>query len=174
MYGYSSFTSMGRVKNESYGEEEKIKREKIEKERIVNVESEYRKTEKEMVENNRERIKIEKNGMRIIVKKKERMEIDKSVVNKNDINKNEIKQNKNDLQPKTPTLVIAVNTFSGEKYDQLDITKNEFLMVTNWNCEDGWVYGYRKDNKEEKGLFPKVFIKIYKEENKGKTNKQRK
>jgi len=44
---------MGRVKNELYGEEEKIKREKVEKERIVNVESEYRRIEKEMIENNR-------------------------------------------------------------------------------------------------------------------------
>jgi len=156
---------MGRVKNELYGEEEKIKREKVEKERIVNVESEYRRIEKEMIENNRERIKIEKDGMRIIVKRKERIEIDR---NKNESNRNEVKQNQSDLQPTTPTLVIAINNFSGEKYDQLDITKNEFLMVTNWNCEDGWVYGYRKDNKEEKGLFPKVLIKIYKEENKGK------
>jgi len=82
------------------------------------------------------------------------------------------KQNKNskDELPKTPTLVIATNDFNGgEKYDYLDIKKDEFLMVTNWNCtEKGWVYGYRKNNKEEKGYFPEVFIKIYKEENREK------
>ncbi|OUM64984.1 hypothetical protein PIROE2DRAFT_60335, partial [Piromyces sp. E2] len=32
--------------------------------------------------------------------------------------------------------------------------------VTNWNCPEGWVFGYRKDHPEEKGLFPKIFIKI--------------
>jgi len=73
----------------------------------------------------------------------------------------------NNILPKSPpTLVIATTNFEGEKYNHLDIEKNEFLIVTNWNYEEkGWVYGHRKDNKEEKGIFPEVFIKIYKEEN---------
>ena len=60
---------------------------------------------------------------------------------------------------KSPTLVIATKNFIADEYDQLDIKKDEFLIVTNWNCEEGWVYGYRKDNKRESGLFPKIFVK---------------
>ncbi|ORX64502.1 HECT-domain-containing protein [Anaeromyces robustus] len=68
-------------------------------------------------------------------------------------------------QLKTPTLIIATRDFQAEEYDQLDIIKGEFLMVTNWYEKEGWIFGYRKDHPEEKGLFPKIFIKIYKEEN---------
>jgi len=40
--------------------------------------------------------------------------------------------------------------------------------VTNWNYEEeGWVYGHRKNNDKEKGIFPKLFVKIYEEENNG-------
>eukprot|EP00833_Pecoramyces_ruminatium_P008616 jgi/Orpsp1_1/1182648/evm.model.c7180000082111.1 len=60
----------------------------------------------------------------------------------------------------SPTLVIVINDFIAYEYDQLDITKDEFLIVTDWIYEEGWVYGYRKNNKEEKGKFPKIFIKI--------------
>eukprot|EP00833_Pecoramyces_ruminatium_P005683 jgi/Orpsp1_1/1179715/evm.model.c7180000070483.1 len=66
----------------------------------------------------------------------------------------------------TPTLVIAINNFEGEKYNHLDIKKDEFLVVTDWNYEEeGWVYGHRKDNENEKGIFPKLFIKNCKEVN---------
>jgi len=77
----------------------------------------------------------------------------------------ENENNNDDKLPKTPTLVIVTNDFYGEEYNHLDIVKNEFLIVTDWNYEDGWVYGHRKDKEEEKGIFPKVFIKIYKNEN---------
>ena len=59
-----------------------------------------------------------------------------------------------------PSLVIVINNFTAQEYNQMDIKKDEILVVTNWNCKKrGWVYGHRKDNKEEKGMFPKVFIK---------------
>ena len=84
---------------------------------------------------------------------------------------NQINNSNNNILPKTPTLVIATNNYDGEKYDHLDIKKGEFLIITNWNCDEkGWVYGYRKDNTNEKGLIPEVFIKIYNngnDENKG-------
>eukprot|EP00833_Pecoramyces_ruminatium_P010907 jgi/Orpsp1_1/1184939/evm.model.c7180000091664.1 len=81
-------------------------------------------------------------------------------------------KNKNDdiLSRKTPTLVIATNNFDGDRYDHLDIKKDEFLVVTNWNCgEKGWVYGHRKNNEKEKGIFPEIFVKIYNVDNKIKS-----
>jgi hypothetical protein len=65
----------------------------------------------------------------------------------------------------TPSLVISLSDFTAYEYDQLDIKKDEFLIVIDWNYKDGWVYGHRKDNKNEKGSFPKVFAKICKEDN---------
>jgi len=79
------------------------------------------------------------------------------------------KQNNDDdnILPNEPTLVIATNSFIGEKYDHLDIKKDEFLIVTDWNySEKGWVYGHRKNNVEEKGIFPEIFVKIIKDESK--------
>jgi len=36
-------------------------------------------------------------------------------------------------------------------------------VVTDWNYKDGWVFGHRKDIENEKGIFPKVFVKIFNE-----------
>ena len=68
-----------------------------------------------------------------------------------------------------PTLVLAIKRYIADEYDELDIKKDEFLIVTKWDCErEGWVYGHRKGNEREKGFFPKNFIKIcLNDENKG-------
>ncbi len=81
-------------------------------------------------------------------------------------------KNNDETLNKSQTLVIAINNFIGERYDQLDIKKDDILVVTNWKCsEKGWVYGYRRNNKKEKGIFPELFIKIYKDENIGNSLK---
>jgi len=57
-----------------------------------------------------------------------------------------------------PTLVVAINDFSAQEHYQLSIKKDEFLIVTIWNCENkGWVYGHRIDNKEKKRNVSKSF-----------------
>jgi len=66
-----------------------------------------------------------------------------------------------------PTLVISKNDFFASEYDQLDIRKDEFLIVTNWDGPEGWVFGHRKNNEEEKGYFPKVFVEICNEDDNG-------
>ena len=92
-----------------------------------------------------------------------------SQVKEFDIGKLELETNtnkKNNIFPKTPTLVIATSNYDGERYDHLDIKKDELLIVTDWNCgEKGWVYGHRKNNVQEKGIFPEVFIKVYEDKN---------
>jgi len=85
---------------------------------------------------------------------------------KNETSSSNINYNDN-IKIKTPAVVIATRDFPAEEYDQLDISKDEFLVVTNWNVKEGWVFGYRKNHPQEKGLFPKVFIKIYNKDNKG-------
>ncbi|ORX62479.1 HECT-domain-containing protein [Anaeromyces robustus] len=85
--------------------------------------------------------------------------------------KKEIEKKQKDVENienllKSSSLVIAISNFTAYEYDQLDIRKDEFLIVTDWNYKDGWVYGYRKDNKKEKGIFPKIFVKICNENRK--------
>jgi len=84
-------------------------------------------------------------------------------------NQRKEKMKKDTIKQKLETLslVISLSDFTAYEYDQLDIKKDEFLIVTDWNYKDGWVYGHRKDNKNEKGSFPKVFTKICKEDNNG-------
>jgi len=70
----------------------------------------------------------------------------------------------------TPTLVIAKQKFIAQNDDELDIDIDEFLIVTDWDYEEGFVYGHKKGNENEKGKFPKVFIKICNKEKKSKYN----
>lgn len=82
-------------------------------------------------------------------------------------NKKQNMNNNYEMLNKTETLVIATNNFDAQRYEHLDIKKDEFLIITDWNYgEKGWAYGHRKGNEKEKGIFPEVFIKIYKNENK--------
>jgi len=147
-------------------EGERLERERLERERLERERLERERLERERLE--RERLERERFERDII--ESERLKEETLIFN--DIKNQKIEigkkqnNNNNDNKPQTPTLVIATNNFDGsERYDYLDIKKNEFLIVTDWNCgEKGWVYGYRKNNKEEKGIFPEVFIKIYKDE----------
>ena len=145
-------------------EMKKNAREKIERERIEIERIEIERNERERIE--RERVEMERNEREKI--EKERIERERIEMEKADREKLRFK-NSNNVLHKSPTLVIATNNFDGEEYDHLDIKKNEFLIVTDWNYKEGWVFGHRKDIEEEMGIFPKVFIKIYKDENKGNT-----
>lgn len=71
-----------------------------------------------------------------------------------------VNNNYKKINIETPTLVISTNDFIASKNDQLNIRENEFLVVTDWNYKEGWVYGHRRSKEEEKGIFPKIFIKI--------------
>jgi len=53
---------------------------------------------------------------------------DKKIVIPKNINNNSI--------IKTSTLVISINDFHASQPGQLNIKKNEYLIVTDWNCED--------------------------------------
>eukprot|EP00833_Pecoramyces_ruminatium_P008659 jgi/Orpsp1_1/1182691/evm.model.c7180000082261.1 len=85
-----------------------------------------------------------------------------------EVNQINVIQN-NELVSNAGTLVIAAYNFTGDQYNQLDIRKDEFLIVTDWNYGENngseWVFGHRKNNENEKGIFPRALIKIFKEEN---------
>eukprot|EP00833_Pecoramyces_ruminatium_P010345 jgi/Orpsp1_1/1184377/evm.model.c7180000089266.1 len=92
-----------------------------------------------------------------------------------EIKSNEMAEEMKKISQKlNPTLVVATMDFRADEYYQLDIRKDEFLVVTDWNPQEGWVYGYRKENKDEKGLFPKSFIKTFDDNNDKSVKKSQK
>jgi len=56
-------------------------------------------------------------------------------------------------------LVIVLYDFTGSNPDEIDIKKDEYLRVTNWDIGEGWVYGYQSGNKQKEGSFPKAYVK---------------
>jgi len=65
-------------------------------------------------------------------------------------------------------LVLSLYNFEGINSDELNVKRGDYLIVTNWNVKEGWVYGHQIYNSEKKGLFPKIFItKCDKEEEYG-------
>jgi len=107
-----------------------------------------------------EKERLEKERMEMERLEKERLE--KEQLEKEKIEKEKLEKEKLEKEKiKTPTLVIATHNFNRE----INFKENDFLIVTNWICEEkGYVYGHRKDNEKEKGIFPEIYIKIYKEE----------
>jgi len=134
---------------------EKSEIEEIENVRLVNDTKEKKKKQKERSERKRiesERVeseRVEGEGV-----ESERLERDITYIHSND-----------NMINKKKTLVIATKAYEADEYYELDIKKGEFLIVTDFDYKEGWVYGHRKDNEEEKGIFPKVFIEIYEDKN---------
>jgi len=78
---------------------------------------------------------------------------------------------KKEKEYESQNLVIAIDNFKSQNSNLLDIKKDETFIITNWNCENkGLVYGYRKNNREEKGMFPEIYIKRCKYKNIEKSN----
>ena len=135
---------------------EKIAHIKLERERLERERLEIERTERERRERERE------DRERAIREREDRERLERV---RNERERSERVRNereRTDELPETPTLVISTNKFDGEYYDHLDFEKGEFLYVTEWHCDrEDWVYGHRKGNEAEKGIFPKAFIKFY-------------
>jgi hypothetical protein len=55
-------------------------------------------------------------------------------------------------------LVIVLYDFKGSNPDEIDIYKDEYLRVTNWDIGEGWVFGYKSGDKQKEGSFPKAYV----------------
>jgi len=49
--------------------------------------------------------------------------------------------------------------------DELTINKNEYITVTNWNVGDGYAYGYKRNDPQQKGKFPSPLVRKISENN---------
>jgi len=50
--------------------------------------------------------------------------------------------------------------------DELSFSKGEYLIVTNWNVGNGYAYGYKRNDSQQKGKFPSPLVRKI-SENKG-------
>ncbi|OUM58125.1 hypothetical protein PIROE2DRAFT_21401 [Piromyces sp. E2] len=55
-------------------------------------------------------------------------------------------------------IAIALYDFNGSHPIELNICKDEYLIVTSWNFKDGWAFGYKKDKPNNEGIFPVPLI----------------
>jgi len=56
-------------------------------------------------------------------------------------------------------LAVVLFSYNRITSDELDINKNEYLIVTNWNVGDEYVYGYKRNNPQQKGKFPSSLVR---------------
>ncbi len=56
---------------------------------------------------------------------------------------------------------IVLYDFNGTNSDELTIHKDDILIVTNWYIKNGWTLGYKRNNPNEKGIFPSVLVRQY-------------
>jgi len=60
-------------------------------------------------------------------------------------------------------LAIVLFKHVGNTSNELTIDKNEYLIVTNWDIGDGYAYGYKRNDPQQKGKFPSPLVRKYTE-----------
>ena len=56
--------------------------------------------------------------------------------------------------------------YIGTTADEITLNKGEYLIVTKWNVGDGYAYGYKRNDPQQRGKFPSPLIRKI-SENKG-------
>ena len=63
-------------------------------------------------------------------------------------------------------LAVVLYDFNGSHTNELSFKKSEYLIVTNWYIKDGWAFGYKRDDPQQKGMFPSVLVQKCNSDNK--------
>jgi len=102
---------------------------------------------------------MEKEKQEKIRNEKEKMErIEKLKTEK--LNKIKMEKIEKEKKEKEETeFCIALYNFEKENEEEISIKKNEYLVVLDWNHKDGWVYCYKYNNRNIKGIVPKLFVR---------------
>ena len=78
----------------------------------------------------------------------------------NKINEKLIKKKEKDVKNNSEgDLAVVLFNFNGITLDELNIRKDEYLIVTNWNIGDGYAYGYKRNDPQNKGKFPPPLVR---------------
>jgi len=85
---------------------------------------------------------------------KERIEKEKLESKKTNIKNNDLSTPYEKKSDENGDLAVVLYDFNGFNTNELNIRKNEYIIVTNWNIKEGWAYGYKNDDPQKKGIFP--------------------
>jgi ankyrin repeat protein len=55
---------------------------------------------------------------------------------------------------KVGDVALVLYDFNGSQPIELNIRKDEYLIVTSWNFKEGWAFGYKSNKPSEEGIFP--------------------
>jgi len=79
---------------------------------------------------------------------------------KNKITKKLIRKNERGIKNNSEgDLAVVLYSINGTAPDELNIRENEYLIVTNWNIDNGYAYGYKKNDPQNKGKFPLPLVR---------------
>jgi len=77
--------------------------------------------------------------------------------NEKDIDKGKKESNENGNEK--GDLAKVLYYFMGNTSDELNLHKDEYLIVTNWNVGNGFAFGYKRNDPQNKGIFPSPLIR---------------
>jgi len=64
-------------------------------------------------------------------------------------------------------LAVVLYNYNGTTSDELTLYKNEYIMLTNWNADDGYSFGYKRNDPQKKGKYPTPLVRKCSGKNKG-------
>ena len=77
--------------------------------------------------------------------------------NEKDIDKGKKESNENGNEK--GDLAKVLYYFMGNTSDELNLQKDEYLIVTNWNVGNGFAFGYKRIDPQNKGKFPSSLVR---------------
>jgi len=151
-----------RLKNETL--EDKIN----EMKRVMNENFDEERLKNEILENKINELKrrilkliINKNTkeseMKIINENSNKYLNNKNGNNEKGIYKDKKENNENDNEK--GDLAKVLYYFMGNTSNELNLHKDEYLIVTNWNVGNGFAFGYKRNDPEKKGVFPSPLVR---------------
>jgi len=169
----SKINNIERVMNEKLEREisknETLENKIKEMERVMNEKLERERLKNEILEskiNEMERIMLS------LSNNKDNQEAEKKIINRNskkNLNEKD-KEESNAIINEKGDLAVALYNYNGTSPNELTLHKNEYLIVTNWNIDDGYAFGYKRNDPESKGKFPTPLVRKCSENNKVNDN----
>jgi len=64
-------------------------------------------------------------------------------------------------------LAVELYNYNRINSDELILYKNEYIVLTNWNANDGYSFGYKRNDPQKKGKYPTPLVRECSGKNKG-------
>jgi len=94
-------------------------------------------------------------------KSNQKTELIKNNENRNKYIEEKIKKEKNVNLREEGDLAIVLYDHIGTAMDELNLQKDERLIVINWDIGNGYAFGYKINNPQKQGKFPFPLVRKY-------------